>query len=245
MEGEGTGEGTKTGDGTGTVPAWTAQLPADLKDNPAFTAHKTLGDLAKAHLEVTGKVKEIDGLKTKLDNSIPKLAADSTDEEKAIYYQSLGRPEKADGYEFEGDKLDPKTVAWAKDAFYRAGLSKDQAKAISGSFNGFVKGLVDADAEQREKERGEAETKLKGELGDKYDGTVEMIRRFWKKHTTTELDAFVNETKIGNHPVFIRFMAAIAKATGEDISPAGSPVTGNTKPGWISYDKSPAPPGSR
>lgn len=225
---EGTGEGTGntgTGTGTGEVPAWVAQLPTEMRDNQTFHSFKTIGDLAKTHLEVSGKVKELDGLKAKLDNSIPKLTKDSTDEERNSYYKSIGRPEKADGYEFEGGDLDPKTVEWARGAFFKAGLSKEQGKEVSTQFNGFLKQMVDAEVAQRNQERTEAETKLKSELGDKYDASVEMVKRVWKKFSTSDFDAFANDTKIGNHPALIRFMIGLAKATGEDTSPPSSPAS--------------------
>ena len=242
MPDEGTGEGAVTGAGTGEKPAWIAQLPADLRDNQSFTTYKTIGELAKAHLSSSEKAKEADGLKAKLEGSIPKLAEDSTDEEREVYFTSLGRPEEAAGYEFDGENLDKKTEAWARDTFFKAGLTKDQGKAISGAWNGFVKQMLDAETSQREKERTEAETKLKGELGANYDASVEMARRFWKKVTSTEFDAFVNETKIGNHPVFIRFIIDRAKASGEDTSPAGSPSRATSGKTGIIYDKSPVPP---
>jgi macrodomain Ter protein organizer (MatP/YcbG family) len=241
MPQEGTGEGNVTGAGTGEKPAWVAQLPADLRDNPSFTSYKTIGELAKTHLSMTEKAKEAESLKAKLSDSIPKLTEDATDEEKADYYNRLGRPEKADGYEFSDDNLDKKTVAWAKETFFKAGLTKDQAKAVEGSWNGYVKSMVDAELETRQKERETAEAKLKSELGDKYDASIELVRRFWKKHTNDELDTFVNETKIGNDPRLIRLLVSIAKSTGEDTSPAGSPSRQQSGRGGIVYDKSPEP----
>jgi hypothetical protein len=199
---------------------WRSALPDEFKEHEFVKTFQKPGDFVKTAIEIKA---DRDALKSKVENSIPKLAADSTDEEKAVYYQSLGRPEKADGYEFDGGTLDEKTAKWARDAFFAAGLSKDQGKAISASWNGFVKQMVDADVAQRTEERTKAETQLKSELGDKYDGSIELVRRVWKKHTSAEFDSFVNETKIGNDPRMIRFMLAIAKATGEDTSPAGSP----------------------
>jgi len=224
---------------TGEKPAWLAQLPADLKDNPSFTSYKTIGDLAKDHLALGDKAKEIDGLKEKLENYIPKLAEDSTDEEKNLYYSALGRPEKPDKYEFEGDNLDPKTVDWARDTFFKAGLNNDQAKAIAGSWNGFMKQMIDAEAESRGKEREAAETKLKSELGEKYNESIEMVKRVWKKLTDDDFDKFVDETKIGNDPRLIRFMIKVSKTVGEDKSPSPSPSLQTEKSPGLVYDKSP------
>src|ERR1700691_545729 len=88
---------------TVTAREWTASLPADLKDNKAFSSYKTIGDLAKDHLALADKVKEFDGLKAKLEDSIPKLPDDASDEERTIYFNALGRPEKAEEYEFDAE----------------------------------------------------------------------------------------------------------------------------------------------
>jgi hypothetical protein len=228
---EGNGEGITTGDGTGEKPAWLAQMPADLKDNQTFSSFKTIGELGKSYLELSGKVKEVDALKTKLDSSIPKLSDKATDEEKAAYYKAIGRPDKADEYEFAGDGMDPKIVGWAKDTFFKNGLSKEQAKNIQASFNDFVTASENARVETMKAEATAAEEKLKTELGDKYPEQIELAKRTWQKLSDAEFDSFVNETKIGNDARMIRFILKVAKLTGEDKSPAASPSKGATGTG--------------
>lgn len=230
-----------------------AQLPADLQSNEALTGFNTAGDIAKAYIdtkgkatEFEGKVKEYEGKITDLQaNSIPKLSADATDEQKAAYYKAVGRPDKPEAYELtgpDGKPMDTKISKWARDVFFKNGVSAEVAKGINAEWNAYMGGIVKAEVESREKERGEAEKTLKAELGDKYDASVELVKRVWKKHSTSEFDAFVNETKIGNDPRLIRFMINIAKLTGEDTSPAGSPKGEKGDKSGIVYDKSPAPP---
>ena len=96
----------------GAPPAWTAQLPDDLKANEAFTSMKTIGDLGKSYLDVNGKIKEYDSklkdhealvkthegkvkeLEGKMASDyIPKPKENATDAEKAAYYKALGRPD--------------------------------------------------------------------------------------------------------------------------------------------------------
>jgi hypothetical protein len=214
-----------------------AQLPADLQSHEAFTGMNTAGDLAKGYLDVKGKVteyegkvKEYEGKMTDLQaNSIPKLSADATDEQKTAYYKAIGRPDTPDKYELlgpDGKPIDSKISKWAKDVFFKHGLSNEVAKGISAEWNAYLGSVVKAESESREKERGEAEKTLKAELGDKYDASVELVKRVWQKHSNAEFDAFVNETKIGNDPRLIRFMINIAKLTGEDLSPPGGPPKG-------------------
>ena len=242
---EGTIEGTQTGEGTGQgTPTWVAQLPTDLKDNKTFTSYQTIGDLAKAHLELGDKVKEFDGMKAKLEDSIPRLPDDATDEDKNTYYDALGRPKKASEYEFDGeDKNAPEWTNFWKDQFHGLGLTKAQAKALSTQFNGQIQKMVDAHNTALKAEMTTAEQKLRTELGDKYDTNVELAKRVWQKHGEGEFDKmFSNETST-NRFGMVRFLLKMAALTGEDTSPQGghSSNSGAPKPedAWMSMYKNP------
>lgn len=245
---EGTGEGTQTGAGTGTAtatpPAWVAQLPADLKDNAAFTSFPTIGDLAKSHLELGNKVKEFDGIKAKLEDSIPKLPDNATDEERSIYFNALGRPEKAEGYEFDGeDKNAPEWTSHWKQQFHSLGLTKTQAKTLSSAWNAQMQKMVDAHNVSVQNETKAAETKLRTELGDKFDTSVELAKRVYQKHLGAEFDKDFSNGSAGTRFQTIRFLLKMASLTGEDRSPqAGQSQAAGGKAAFINYDKSPAPP---
>jgi|WetSurSiteA1Bulk_404760.scaffolds.fasta_scaffold26259_3 hypothetical protein len=201
------------------VPAglgWRSALPDEFKEHEFVKTFQKPGDFVKAAIDIKT---DRDTLKSQID-SLPT------------------RPEKADGYEFDGDTLDPKVVNWAKNTFFEAGLNKDQAKKVSAAWNAFIGQTIAEETKQRETERAKAETDLKAELGDKYDSSIELVRRVWKNLSNSEFDAFVNETKIGNDPRLIRFMINIAKKTGEDVSPSSSP-NGQKPASGIVYDKSP------
>lgn len=199
---------------------WRAGLPDDLKTNEAFTSYKTVGDFAKAHLETATKAKDLEG---KLKNSIPKLGENATQEEREKFQMSLGRPEKPEGYELDGeDKNAKEWTGYWRNELYKIGVPKDQAKAISKAFNTQVQSMVDAHNAAIQKEIGEAQTNLKTELGDKYDATVELVQRFWKKEMDSDFDkAFTGETS-ANRFTMIRFLAKMAAKTGEDSSSRGS-----------------------
>ena len=242
---EGTSEGTDTGAGTGSAaPAWVAQLPTDLKDNAAFTSYKTIGDLAKSHLEMGDKLKEFDGLKTKLEDSIPKLPDDATDEERNLYYSALGRPETASAYELEGeDKNAPEWTSFWKQQFHSLGLTKAQAKQLSGQWNGQLQKMVDAYNTNQKKEVAEAETKLRTELGDKFDANVELAKRVYNTHLGVEFDKDFANGNAATRFQTLRLVLKLAALTGEDKSPQGAASRmASQKGNFIVYDKSPAPP---
>jgi hypothetical protein len=229
---EGTDKGKETGAETGNQggekPAWLAQLPADLKDNEAFTGFKTIGDLAKAHLDNTGKVKEFDGLKTKFD-SLPKP------------------PAKPEEYQFDKiEGIDEGMLNGARPEFHKAGLTNDQAKAMVALEGQLWKQRVDAYAAQSEKDRLAAETALKAEWGSKYPERVESMSRFMAavgkdikvEGKSVDVNAFLLQKGLGNDPFFIRFIDAISQKLPEDTSPSGRSADTGGKTGMASIYQS-------
>src|ERR1700677_1477676 len=124
------------------APGWVAVLPSDLKDKEAFKQFKTVGDFGKDYLAVKAKATEYEG---KLANSIPKLGENATQEERNQYFNSLGRPEKPDGYELDGeDKNSKEWTGYWRNELHRIGVPKGQAKEISAAFNKQIGSMVEA-----------------------------------------------------------------------------------------------------
>jgi hypothetical protein len=204
---------------------WRAGLPGDLQQNETFKPFKTVGDFAKTYLETTAKVPE---LEQKLSNSIPKLKDSASDEERAAFYDALGRPKDAKEYEFDGeDKNAPEWSSKWKQEFHSLGLTKTQAKDLSVKFNGQIQAMVEAHNASLKNEYTAAETKLKSEWGDKFDTNVELAKRVYQKLNLSEFDKdFASGTDITRLST-IRLLMKVAAATGEDRSPQG----GNGQPG--------------
>jgi hypothetical protein len=228
---EGNAEGTETGNATGNQgtekPAWLAQLPADLKDNETFTGYKTIGDLAKAHLDTSAKVKDLEGIKSKFD-SLPKAPADPKE------YQF----DKVEG-------VDESILEGARPEFLKAGLTNDQAKAMVALESALMAKRVEAFAAQSENDRQAAETALKAEWGAKYPERVENISRFMKAigkdikvdGKPVDVDAYLVTKGLGNDPFFIRMVDAIAQKLPEDTSPSGRSPSNEGNKGMISLYK--------
>ena len=220
---------------------WRAGLPDDLKQNEAFVPFKTVGDFAKSHLEVSTKAKE---LEAKLGDSIPKLPDNATAEDRNLYYNALGRPTQASEYEFDGeDKNAPEWTNFWKGEFHGLGLTKDQAKQLSGKWNAQMAAVVKAHNDALAAETTQAEQKLRTELGDKYDTNVELAKRMWQKHGEGDFDkAFANApgtVRFAN----IRMLLKFAALTGEDVSPQGGNSQAKNVPsdkqGWLNMYNNP------
>jgi len=220
---------------------WRAGLPDDLKQNDAFKPFKTVGDFAKSHLETATKLTEAEA---KLKDFIPRLPDNATDEERQVYFNELGRPEDAKDYEFDGeDKNAPEWTSFWKGQFHALGLTKSQGKALSAQWNGQLQKMVEAYNTARKNEVAAAETKLRTELGDKFDANVELAKRVYKKHIGGEFDADFANGSAGTRFQTMRLILKLAALTGEDRSPQASAgrAGGKDRP-LINYDKSPAPP---
>jgi hypothetical protein len=212
---------------------WRAGLPDDLKQDEAFVPFKTVGDFAKAHKETAAKVKDYEG---KLANSIPKLGENATAEERERFYTQLGRPEKAEGYEFVGeDKAAPEWTKAYKDAMHKMGVPKAMARQLSEFNNNMINQMVEQHNAKILEENTKAVATLKAELGDKYDASVQLVSRLWKQWGKTEVEfdkAFATETS-ANRVTMMRFLLNVAQKTGEDSSLKGSGIRQEgAKPGY-------------
>ncbi len=236
---------TKTSTSTDTTSlGWRAGLPDDLKTNADLVNYKTVGDFTKDALSWKNKSTE---LETKMADYVPKLPDDATDEDKALYYDALGRPKEAKEYEFDGeDKNAPEWTNFWKGEFYGLGLTKAQAKQLSGKWNTQMQAMVKAHNDALTAEYAKAEKELRTELGDKYDTSVELAKRMIQKHTGTEYDTAFAAAPPPVRFAMTKFILKMASLTGEDRSPQG--VTAQATKGaatFISYDKSPKPPQKR
>jgi hypothetical protein len=228
-------QGTGAPDGMQSTPGneglgWRAQLPDDLKGNETFTAFKTVGEFAKTHLDLTGKVKDLQG---KVAGSIPKLPENATEEEKDVYYASLGRPEAPDKYKLpelklaDGLSISEPLKAWFVNEAFKNGLSNAQAGKLFEGYNEMMSQLFTQEAAIKKEAAQKAEEKLKTEWpGDQYKTNLEITKRAFKKFAEADFDAWINETGVGNHPTLIKFFFKVGKAMGEDQSPSSNPAGG-------------------
>jgi hypothetical protein len=204
---------------------WRAQLPDDLKAHEAFTAYKTVGDLAKTHLDVAGKNKEYEG---KLANSIPKLTEKSTEEERAVYFKAIGRPDTPDGYEInvpEGVSADPKFVEGFKKMAYESGLTTPQVSKLAewylqdqktGSAN-----LKKAIAQRQEK----AVNELKDEWGAEYDSKLDAANKAVARMVDDDTYEYMKGYGLTNDSRMVKFFHKLSEVISEDafVAPKGTP----------------------
>lgn len=218
---------------------WRSALPDEFKEHDFVKSFQRPGDFVKSALEIKT---ERDALKTKVEKAIFKPDEKAKPEEVSAYRKSMGIPEKAEEYEFPKDsgiEHDQVMETWAKSVFHEAGLSKSQASLIGQKWDGFIKGMVEAEEKAAEEIKTVNEKKFRDQFknDDEHKAGMELARRFWKKITNTEFDEIYKDAEAWQVPMFMNFVFATAKAVGEDWSPKGGTArTGEQKVG-IKYDK--------
>ena len=209
------GGDTGDGAGTGTTGTWRDQLPADLRTHEAFAELPGLGDLAKTHLS----------LREQVASAIPKPKENATDAEMAAYYKAVGRPDTMEGYEIAIPENLPgaKEMAdWFKEAAYKRGLPKKAVEEMAKEYLDNYGKQTTAIHQTIEAAKTEAETKLKGEWGDKYQENVDLAKKTAQKIGGDEVIGWLEATGIGNEPIVIKFMQKLGTLISEDAFTQGS-----------------------
>jgi len=205
----------------GQTPAWTAQLPDDLKSNESLTRFSKLGDLGKAYLELAGE----------RDNLVKIPGEGATEEEWAAYRKQAGVPDSPEDYALQDIPGLSQVQAVDKDAalkfgqmFQKAGLTKQQAQAV---FSSLVDGVAEqqrAAEESRQQRVQKATSELQGEWREKYNAKLAGAKAVIKDLGGDDFAGFLDETGLSNDPRMIRFVAKVAERFSNDSLPPREPT---------------------
>jgi len=204
---------------------WRAQLPDDLKGNEAFTKFEKIGDFASDYLATKGSVTDLEG---KLGNSIPKLSENATDEERATYFNTLGRPETVDKYELKRPEI-PEGMPYSEDiekgfkgASHALGLSQHQMQGLFDWYMGGSTEAFKADGIARKTAYDAGIEALKKEQGDKFPEYVKTMERAVEAFGGVEFKKFMDDSGLGNNPAIVKTFYNIGKAMSEDTLHSGN-----------------------
>jgi hypothetical protein len=201
-------------------PEWMASLPDDMRADASLARFKDVGGLAKSYRELerfTGADKA----------SLLKLPKDEAAPEWSDVWAKLGRPEKPEGYTFEGLEDMPGLDGF-RQAAHTAGLPAKQAQVLA-------KWYAEHTGQQREALRTEAETTLKQEWGAAFDERLHQARKAMDQYGGDDLREWIERSGFGNHPGVIRMFAKVAQAVAEPGALKGGgggqgPGAGNLSP---------------
>lgn len=127
------GEGAAAGEGNSAAPAaWYASHPDEaVRTTMQAKAFTDPNALATAYMHAQ---RALSGAK----DVVPIPGDDATDEQRNAFFTTLGRPADGSGYDFapvEGQQNDANMEAWARDAFFKAGISAPAAKQLYAAWN--------------------------------------------------------------------------------------------------------------
>ena len=157
------------------------------------------------------------------------LKMPETDDEAGMneFYNRLGRPENKDGYEFkmpEGFQDGESFSGWAKDAFYKLGLTKDQAAGLMESYGEYFADQNKTMIDGYNQKLADQEYALKQEWGMAYDKHVQQAKSAVNQLEITADQVNALEQVLGFDGV-MKMMQNFGAKVGEDkfVGSEGTP----------------------
>jgi len=211
------------GSSAGSMQDWRASLDETLRADPTLADIKDLNGLAKSYVHAQRMIG-----KDKI--TIPQEGADPSEWDG--FYERLGRP--GDGnYKLDPTGLmpadlpfDPQVLDRFKKVFHAAGLNQKQAEGVFKNYLEYV-GEVHANNQQGvEAQRQEWVNTVKKEFGRAFDERVDLAVRAVETFGGEELVKWLDQTGMGDHPMFVKMFAKIGQQMQEALA---SP---NQSRGW-------------
>jgi len=215
---------------------WVAELNVDdaTRESLRKTTFGSREDLAKGYLN----------LQSKLGRSVQLPGEDATEDQRRELFKKLGMPDTFEGYDLskpqelpDGLNYDEEFEKAFKAAAHKAGLTKNQARGLYDWYNNRMIEQVKAFGSIKQQGFQKAEATMRQEWGDNFDTESKLTRRFVEKYGGQELQAYFDETGLGNDPRLIRALNKAAHAVGEDSLVGGEETGGAPErtPGVLNY----------
>tara|TARA_R100000306_G_scaffold17408_1_gene21432 strand:+ start:168 stop:1004 length:837 start_codon:yes stop_codon:yes gene_type:complete len=187
-----------------------SHMPAGLREEPSLQTFDSVDKLAKSYVNA---VKMIGG------NPEHMVAIPQEGESWDGFYNKIGRPEQANGYEFgdENGELDG-----FREFAHNTGLTQEQANSILNLY-GEIQEEQETDAtNQLEELRTNTTMELQKEWGKNYDGKLDYAKRAFAQFATPELIQVMDDSGLGNHPEMLRAFSKVGEIMGEDSLVVGT-----------------------
>jgi len=187
-----------------------SQMPPGLREEPSLKTFDSVDKLAKSYVNA---VKMIGG------NPDNMVAIPDEGETWDDFYNKIGRPEKANDYQFgdENGELDG-----FREFAHDTGLTQDQADNILKLYGDIQEEQEEEHQNGLEELRTNTTMELQKEWGKNYDGKMDYAKRAFAQFATPELSQLMDESGMGNHPEMLRVFAKVGELMGEDSLVVGT-----------------------
>ncbi len=216
---EGIQTGTNNQDSQTNNLGWRAGMKSEIRENEFFKGMDSVTALGNSALEMNERLKS--------SISVPGEQAKPEDWDK--FYQNLGRPDKAEGYEFapvpEGLKEDENLKNWFRKMSFEAGFSKDQASKLYDGWNQYVgESLIQGKA-SLDAEKATSIATLKTEWGTEYDQRQKQVDLSIDKWGGEGFRKTLLDRGLLNDIGMIRFLDNFSNLVSEDSLVTGGDST--------------------
>ena len=187
-----------------------SQMPPGLREEPSLKTFDSVDKLAKSYVNA---VKMIGG------NPDNMVAIPDEGEKWDDFYNKIGRPEKANDYQFgdENGELDG-----FREFAHDTGLTQDQANNILKLYGDIQEEEQESHQNGLEELRTNTTMELQKEWGKNYDGKMDYAKRAFAQFASPELSQLMDESGMGNHPEMLRVFAKVGELMGEDSLVVGT-----------------------
>ena len=187
-----------------------SQMPPGLREEPSLKTFDSVDKLAKSYVNA---VKMIGG------NPDNMVAIPDEGETWDDFYNKIGRPEKANDYQFgdENGELDG-----FREFAHDTGLTQDQANNILKLYGDIQEEEKESHQNGLEELRTNTTMELQKEWGKNYDGKMDYAKRAFAQFASPELSQLMDESGMGNHPEMLRVFAKVGELMGEDSLVVGT-----------------------
>lgn len=190
---------------------WLGSVSDEIRNDPSMADIQNIEGLAKGYVHAQHMIGS---------DKVVLPGKDATDEQLSEFYNKLGRPETADGYETPTENMAMEIDAQLAGNFFeeahRIGLSKTQAAALMRWQAEQGAEMQDEYAQRGERSQAEAVEVLQKEFGDAFDEKLNLARDAALQFGGEELMEVMDSTGLGNHPEVIKAFAKIGRAMASD-----------------------------
>jgi len=190
---------------------FTDTLPEAIRNEPSVKSFTNAGDLAKSYLHANKMVGA---------DKIALPGKHATEDDWMQVYNKLGRPEKADAYQFsfEIPEENKQVISNFTEIAHKNGLTNNQANAVVEYYNQMQTDANSSVETMAQANMAEQETALRKEWGLSYDNNLALADNVFKTHFAEGMASLTlnDGTQLGNHPEFIKSLVALGKNFSED-----------------------------
>lgn len=173
-------------------------------------------------------------------DKVPKPKEDWKDEQWNDFYGKIGRPSKADEYQYNIDGtlkplVDETRLKQFNETFHKAGLTKKQAEQVVTAYLQSESGLREAQSKAKEAQSNTEFVNLSKEWGNQFDANIGVAKQALQKFGDPALIQALNNSGLDSNPAIIKFFhklgmslsesKAFGVGSGDINSPANAKIT--------------------